>query len=299
MMIYVVGIPAWMYMFLRKHATQLAAIDNNNVSTGSAADVQFSTRYSFLYRGYRLSSLKDRGAAAYYWEVVVIARKVTLLGVGVLLSESPSLQCILGLFIVAIATIGHRSVKPFETEILNHAEFVSLVSSMCMYLFGLLIFTGEDGEDAYLTASVQTVLSVFALLSNAVFYIYLVKVYVKRPAIVHPDKNTDEALPVEAVMIAEDAEHDTVNLKSESTNCDIDEPPTLRYVSRDASGTLKAKRALKEAFKKQHLYNMIDIQEMENREELVLVYEDDSPDERGDVIRTTIVSSDPTESKVA
>jgi hypothetical protein len=141
-----------------------------------------------------------------------------------------------------------------------------------------------------------------------------VKVYVKRPAVVHPENNAERHMRVNACVCSSTKSFhnvylktqsrllklDAENLKNESTNyIDIDETPASRYLWHSAPGTLTAKLAIKGAPKKQRSYNISDINEKGSMDELVLVYEDDSPDENGGVIRKTIISSDPTESKVA
>jgi len=92
--------------------------------------VQARQMFGFLFRGYK--------QLFYYWEVVIIYRKVALIFIQVFLVQYGNNTQAVEVFLLLIFLIlVSMNKKPFQTEALNNLETVSLVVSMITIFCGI------------------------------------------------------------------------------------------------------------------------------------------------------------------
>ena len=140
-----VGIPALAVVLLRRKYR------SRTLDTLPVREV-----YGFLYESYR--------PQAYYWEVVVLYRKMVIIFDTVFLSlVSPTIQAITALVICEVAFHLHRSTGPFMTARLNRLEELSIVCSTITMICGLYYLSGDLGS------KMSTVVFVVLIGVNALF----------------------------------------------------------------------------------------------------------------------------------
>lgn len=95
-------------------------------------------RYGFLFRGYRKEF--------YYWEIVIMYRKIGLIMIAVFVSDFGVVSQALIVFLLLIGFFYLNSkYKPFSTTALNDLELLSLVTSIVTVYCGLF-FASEIDE---------------------------------------------------------------------------------------------------------------------------------------------------------
>ena len=87
--------------------------------------------FGFLFEGYR--------ARMYFWEFVVLLRKVAILAVA-LFWEDAFLQSLVGLFVLLVSIILHMACWPYEALFLNVAELCSLLCLFTLVALALLLW---------------------------------------------------------------------------------------------------------------------------------------------------------------
>eukprot|EP00474_Spongospora_subterranea_P008032 CRZ08490.1 hypothetical protein [Spongospora subterranea] len=142
LILYVIGIPFSAYIILRKNQGQLDQI-------------KMKMRYSFLSQGYTKS--------CYFWEIVVVGRKVLLSAISVFLSFSVIIQSLTALLLIILSLVSHVYHHPFENHLLDHIEFLSLFNSFITFMCGQYLFNTDVTQTAVVTTIVLVV-------SNVIFY---------------------------------------------------------------------------------------------------------------------------------
>ena len=152
-LLYVCGTPLltlWV-LFRRRHKL---------LSTGIAGAETRGT-YGFLYRGYKL----------YYWEIVIMSRKISMVIVAVFgLQASVETQALLALLVVVLASAAHVIAKPYSEQfvVLDHLETAGLITAFITLYFGMFFFT-KDVEENH---DWLTFVTVVILASNFLFVTY-------------------------------------------------------------------------------------------------------------------------------
>jgi len=90
-------------------------------------------RYHFLFKGYE--------PEFYYWEIVIIIRKVLMVCVAVFFSYDIHIQSLLATLLVVTALCVHSLACPYVTDAMDGLELLSLFGSFCTYFFGQFLFT--------------------------------------------------------------------------------------------------------------------------------------------------------------
>lgn len=148
---YVIGTPVLTFWLLykRKHKIMIS---------GPAGDETRKT-YGFIYRGYSI----------FYWEIVIMARKISMVIVAVFgLRASVQTQALMSLLVVVLATAAHVYAKPFESNILDKLEAYSLTTSFVTLYFGMFFFTRDVEESPFFL----NVVTFIVLGTNAAFIVY-------------------------------------------------------------------------------------------------------------------------------
>ena len=159
------GIPLVAWIVLSKNKKNLEMID-------------LREKYGFLYNGYKKSF--------YFWESVIMYRKIIIIFISVFLSEFGTITQALVVFLVLILfLILNIKLKPFAFEVLNDMEMLSIITSILTVYCGLYFLS--DNPEVYnssddsvssadnglrLSTATKFILFLVILISNLVFFSY-------------------------------------------------------------------------------------------------------------------------------
>ena len=130
---YSIGIPASaLYILRRMHLRKKLFL---------AREVSYSSNvYRFLYGGYRIE--------AYFWEAVIMLRKVSLNVVLVVMAPSlPLAQALTVLLVLIVFLAFHVRVRPYSNDRLNNIEMGSLLLSTIVLYSGIYLFDHDVRRD--------------------------------------------------------------------------------------------------------------------------------------------------------
>ena len=120
--------------------------------------------YGFLYLGYSRQK--------YWWELVILSRKVIILIALIWLNRiSVVIQALVALSMLMFAIYLQHSNKPYNGQIINNIEILSLIVGMVTVYAGLWYLTGDLGEET------EIFLFVIMLTVNLFFAIVWITTY--------------------------------------------------------------------------------------------------------------------------
>jgi len=139
---FVIGFPlsAWTLLYTNREI----------VKGNDAKALAFKEKFGFLYNGYDIDF--------WYWEFVVIFRKVCLVTISVYFSGDTHLQALLAILLCTVALMVQSAARPFESEMMDWMEFTSLLSSFGTFFCGQFLFVTNLPSNAYIAASVLVLL---------------------------------------------------------------------------------------------------------------------------------------------
>lgn len=159
LLLWVLGVPVFALFRLHQYRCRLE-------------DVDMMARFSFLYKGYRLKY--------YYWEGVVIARKLAVVIVTILFDFSPHLQSLLILLIFMLAAFLQVNHQPFKGNELNAFELYSLLNSGLIFFLSQVFFITDFGpESAQSLATCRTIVSWLIFVLFATYVLVFLKICVR------------------------------------------------------------------------------------------------------------------------
>ena len=125
--------------------------------------------FGFLFEGYR--------PAMFFWEFVVLLRKVVILAVA-LFWQDPFLQCIAGLFVLMISIVVHMACQPYEERFLNITELGTLGSLFTVVALSALLWYVQPRSnvvEVYEAAASAILFTMYSSLAVSLVgrYIYL------------------------------------------------------------------------------------------------------------------------------
>ena len=142
-------------------------------------------KYSFLYKGFR--------PEYFYWEFVILYRKVALVCASVFLSSiSTMVQALSILAILLFCLFIQAAIKPFRTPVFNVLETKSILVSL------LTIYVGLYFQANTWRIEINIVLFIVILLANIYFLVSWIRkiVPIVVSTIIHTLRRTAENLPV-------------------------------------------------------------------------------------------------------
>ncbi|GIM05121.1 hypothetical protein Vretimale_9537, partial [Volvox reticuliferus] len=143
LVLWCVGVPLGSALWLR-----------HNAARGRLNQPDFSDRYGFLYEDYRRTT--------YYWESVIMARKLLVVGVMLATNSSEDIMQVLAVMgVVVIAGLLQLYVRPYTHARFNSLESTSLAATLII-LYLCCFFLLSD-----ITETTQQVISVLILVVNA------------------------------------------------------------------------------------------------------------------------------------
>ena len=96
----------------------------------------------FLYVGYKLDK-------AYYWEIVVMGRKISVVFISIFLRQfGTTVQALLASLLVVFIAIAHFHIHPFENPTLDRLEAMGLIGSYITIYCGLFFKSEELKPEA-------------------------------------------------------------------------------------------------------------------------------------------------------
>lgn len=153
---YVLGMPLFVLYRLRKHRLELQkpfkSINRNVVQ-----------RYHFLFKGYE--------AKFYYWEIVIMCRKILMVSIAVFFSYDIQIQALLATLLVVSSLCMHALACPYVSDSMDGLELLSLFGSFCTYFFGQFLFVDTVSEAGKAIVSVIIVLINLAVVGTITFMV--------------------------------------------------------------------------------------------------------------------------------
>ena len=107
-----------------------------NYRKGKLHDIAVKKKYGFLFLGYK--------KRAYYWEIVILYRKMAIVFISVfLVSLEVTTQALVAFVVMMFAYIAHYKKRPFEPAELDDAEYRSIVCEAITLYCGMY-FLSDD-----------------------------------------------------------------------------------------------------------------------------------------------------------
>eukprot|EP00347_Sterkiella_histriomuscorum_P024148 403332142 len=157
------GIPFFAFVLLRRNQSKLESIETRQ-------------KLGFLYRGYKFEQ--------YYWEIVIMYRKIMLVFVQVFISQYGIIaQALIVFVLLTIFIVINMKKRPFATTDLNDLETLSLLSSLVTIYCGIFFLSNMkqsviDSDPELKTTALQlsqgtlVVLFLVIVTSNVMFLAY-------------------------------------------------------------------------------------------------------------------------------
>lgn len=121
-------------------------------------------KYGFLFSGYE--------ARAYFWEIMIMYRKILVIASSVFLSTvSPESQVLVVIFIIVLNMFFQIHVNPFSTPTLNKMENYSLQVAAVTIYTGMFYVTGKNYSYMKIDG-VSWFFLVCIVLPNLIFLVY-------------------------------------------------------------------------------------------------------------------------------
>jgi hypothetical protein len=147
LMVWGFAVPFFSLYFLSKNRKELYSSD-------------VKVKYGFMYSGYRLKS--------YYWEFVIMFRKVILIMIITFFSRfRVIIQGLLSLVLLVLVFYLQTYFRPFTDEKLNRLEEESILSS-CVMVYVALFYIAEG-----LTDTARNFMAIMTLIIQSYFLIHL------------------------------------------------------------------------------------------------------------------------------
>ena len=162
--IYGLGIPLLAFLLIFKYRNRLYVSELNTEQNEASS-------LSFLFLGYKESK--------YYWEIIVLFRKLGIIMISVFLKESSRYQMNCACWLIQVSLILHLYYEPYNTlsnygKVCNRLEVLSLVALTFTLNIGIIFGTKRDNYDL---GDYANILVVFVFIINiftfAVFLYYL------------------------------------------------------------------------------------------------------------------------------
>ena len=94
-------------------------------------------KFGFLYNGYKRSS--------YFWEIVIMYRKILMIGISVFMNRIGLIFQALVLLILMVSFLQlNNTLRPFATRDLNDIEDLSMIAGIVTIYCGILFITNKD-----------------------------------------------------------------------------------------------------------------------------------------------------------
>ncbi|KAJ3448989.1 g protein-coupled receptor-related [Anaeramoeba flamelloides] len=168
--VYVAGIPLWMYYQFQKNINRIT----------------FREEYGLL-----IGRFKDR---FYYWEIVIMCRRLIFVMLALFLSRYPMMQTAFAEMALFLMLLLQLYVKPFKDERHNRLELVILASRVFISLGGTLFYSSDIESD-----------NIYNLLTALVFIVFSISIIIF-VVIIWYDKKMNKQLMQEKAAEREELE---------------------------------------------------------------------------------------------
>ena len=103
-------------------------------------NLEVKEKYGFLYKGYKVDS--------YYWECVIMYRKVAMIFISVFLNGiGTMIQALVVMVLLVFFIVVTQRYKPYYSRQLNDLEIVSLITSCITFYCGLFFLSSKSPSD--------------------------------------------------------------------------------------------------------------------------------------------------------
>lgn len=134
--LWVFGIPLFAFLVLYKNRRVINLMSKKVITKSESLEIiELKTKYGFLFSGY--------DAKSYFWEVMIMYRKILIIMASVFLSTvSPESQVLVVIFIIVMNMFLQIRFAPFYTSTLNKMENYSLQVAAVTIYTGMYYVTG-------------------------------------------------------------------------------------------------------------------------------------------------------------
>jgi hypothetical protein len=139
LLLYTVGIPAWVYTLLVKNRHKLYCSD------------KFRHRFSFVYIRFEHQY--------YYYELVEMSRKVFLGGLVMFIARGTMFQVVVATLFAVIFLVLHIKLQPFREDIDDDIQTVALTSSFLTLMGAIMLMAKEEGGITFLFILIINILT--------------------------------------------------------------------------------------------------------------------------------------------
>jgi hypothetical protein len=144
--IWIIGAPFALLMYMTRNSRELS-------------NITMKLRFGFLYNGYKLST--------YYWEFVILYRKILIIMIMVFLSSfSVDIRALAILIVLGISYLHQNIIEPYTHDILNELEKRGILVATLSVYCGLYFLSDDINDRAKLG------LFVVIMVVNAYFLVY-------------------------------------------------------------------------------------------------------------------------------
>ena len=158
LLVYALGIPSLAVFLLYRMKKKQKLFQSRDISYTASV-------YQFLYGGYRLE--------AYYWEAIIMFRKVSLNLVLVVMAPSPPLaQALTVLYVLLLFLAFHVKKKPYSNDKLNFIEMYSLMLATAILAAGMYLFNDEVRRDVGVHITIAMVAALLISLVGFIYFLY-------------------------------------------------------------------------------------------------------------------------------
>ena len=135
MIMWIFGLPLGALWVLLRNAKYLERLEEPNLSPKDVTKLEkIGRKYQFLYAGFH--------ASHYYWEVLILFRKIGMIAAGVFLSMSSSeLQTLVMMSLMTMNLCLHLKNRPYHHEPMNTLETYSHMVALVTLYTGMLYVT--------------------------------------------------------------------------------------------------------------------------------------------------------------
>ena len=166
LVIWILGIPFVALILMVRNKTQISHMHKfHELSKYDQTNIRsIKVRIGFLLHGFTNTK--------YFWEILIIYRKILIVMVIVLLnSSSVEAQVLVVMLILILSVLLHLNYNPYYTEVLNRMELYSLMTA-CMTMYGGMFYVTGKHYHYMEPLSLGWVFLVLILFPNLLFLCY-------------------------------------------------------------------------------------------------------------------------------
>jgi hypothetical protein len=142
-------------------------------------DLHTQKAYGFLLKGYRKEM--------FFWEIIIMYRKIALVFFISLFSDNPLFQIMVFMCIIMISIVLQVRYKPYMNYYLNRVEFIVLTATLGLVYSGLYLISQERMNTT--TEAIIWMVTVVSVACLVYFWLMFIKYFVTSKVTEHVEKS--------------------------------------------------------------------------------------------------------------